>query len=198
MTRRLLENLDTIVDRDPSIRSRGEALLHPCAVALAGHGIGSWFYRGKMFRAARAVCAVTRVLTGGIEIHPGARIGRRFFVDHGCGVVIGETAVIGDDVTLFHQVTLGSTGWWNDRSRGLDARRHPRVGNGVTVGANATILGPVTIGDNAVVGAQALVLHDVPSNAQARAPLADIVEHGQHRTGRLRAVPHQIAVGFPP
>lgn len=164
-----VEQLDVIRMRDPSIRSRGEAALHPSMVAIAGHRIGASVYRRRMYKTARAVCMLTR-LTSGIEIHPGAQIGRRFFVDHGSGVVIGETAVIGDDVTLFQQVTLGSTGWWKDKHRGEGERRHPRLGDGVTVGANATVLGAITIGDNAVVGAQSLVMADVPANGRVYAP----------------------------
>jgi serine O-acetyltransferase len=108
----------------------------------------------------------------GVEIHPGARLGRRVFIDHGAAVVIGETAVVGDNVTLYHQVTLGAVGWWQDNRRAAGERRHPVVGSGVVLGANATVLGPVTIGDDAVVGAQALVIKDVPAGARALAPAA--------------------------
>lgn len=188
LLRRAREELDVVVDRDPSVHSRKEALLHPSIAALLGHRLGRAFYRRRMYHLARAVCVLTRVVTGGIEIHPGARLGRRFFIDHGCGVVIGETVIIGDDVTLFHQVTLGSTGWWNDRERGLEARRHPKIGNGVTIGANASLLGPITIGDHAIVGAQTLVMHDVPSHAHVRAPLATVV-HPESARPDVVAVP---------
>ncbi|MFE9255791.1 serine O-acetyltransferase EpsC [Streptomyces sp. NPDC006879] len=174
--RRIRETLDVVVARDPSIRSRSEALLHPTVLTLLGHRTGNRLYRGRHYRSARLVCLVTKAITGGIEIHPGARIGRRFFIDHGSGVVIGETAVIGDDVSLFHRVTLGSTGWWHDRARAEqeagEPRRHPRLGNGVTVGAGATLLGPITVGEDALIGAMALVLHDVPKGAHVRAPAA--------------------------
>ncbi|MFE3637046.1 serine O-acetyltransferase EpsC [Streptomyces sp. NPDC059168] len=174
LRRRMAETLDVIVARDPSIRSRSEALLHPTVLALAGHRVGNHLYQRRRYQAARLVSTVTKVLTGGIEIHPGARIGRRFFIDHGCGAVIGETAVIGDDVSLYHQVTLGSTGWWYDRERdgGGDGRRHPRLGNGVTVGAGATLLGPIRVGDDALIGAMALVTSDVPKGAHVRARAA--------------------------
>ena len=175
---RATQYLDVIVARDPSIRSRGEALLHPTVVATGGHRVAARLYRRRMYKSARALSMLARLASGGIEIHPGAQIGRRFFIDHGSGVVIGETAVIGDDVTLFHQVTLGSTGWWNDRRTSRDGRRHPRLGNGVTVGANATLLGPITVGDNAMIGAQALVLADVPGNARVHAPRCVTVEPG--------------------
>lgn len=168
------EQLDVIVERDPSIRSRGEALLHSALPAILGYRVAHRLYLRGRYRAARAVFLLARVVTG-VEIHPGARIGRRFFIDHGSGVVIGETSVIGDDVTLFHQVTLGATGWWRDESRGPGARRHPNLGNGVIIGANATLLGPITIGDNVLVGAQSLVLVDVPDDSVVRAPRADVL-----------------------
>lgn len=176
LRRRLSQTLDVIVARDPSVRSRSEALLHPTVLTLAGHRMGNHLYRHRRYRSARLVCMVTKVLSGGIEIHPGARIGRRFFIDHGAGAVIGETAVIGDDVSLFHQVTLGSTGWWHDRARDGGGRgggrRHPRLGNGVTVGAGATLLGPITIGDDALIGAMSLVTSDVPKGGRVRADAA--------------------------
>lgn len=180
--------LDTIIKRDPSLRSRGEAALHPTVVAMLGHRTAHRLYRRRMYKAARVLSLIARLASGGIEIHPGAQIGRRFFVDHGCGVVIGETAIIGDDVTLFHQVTLGSTGWWNDAKRDPGARRHPRLGDGVTVGANASVLGSVAIGDNATIGAHALVLGDVPSGALVHAPRGTVLEARADRpdVGRLR------------
>lgn len=167
------EQLDVIVERDPSIRSRGEAALHSALPAILGYRVAHRLYLRGRYRTARAVFVLARMVTG-VEIHPGARIGRRFFIDHGSGVVIGETSVIGDDVTLFHQVTLGATGWWKDESRGPGARRHPNLGNGVIIGANATLLGPITIGDNVLVGAQSLVLVDVPDEHVVRAPRADV------------------------
>jgi serine O-acetyltransferase len=168
MIRTLLDELDVIVARDPSVRSRSEAALHPSLLAVLGHRVAHRLYRRGLFRTARAFGGLVRLVTGGIEIHPGARIGRRLFIDHGSGVVIGETAVLGDDVTLFHQVTLGATGI----PLGRPGRRHPRLGNGVLVGANATLLGPITVGDGARIGAQALVVDDVPAGGTARAPRA--------------------------
>ena len=185
------EYLDTIIKRDPSIRSRSEAVLHPTVVAMLGHRIAHRFYRRRMYKSARVLSLIARLASGGIEIHPGAEVGRRFFVDHGCGVVIGETAIIGDDVTLFHQVTLGSTGWWNDAERGLGERRHPRLCDGVTVGANACVLGPVVIGDHAMIGAQALVISDIPPHALVHAPRGGVIEAGASRSNinRLRLAP---------
>ncbi|MEU0004562.1 serine O-acetyltransferase EpsC [Streptomyces sp. NPDC006314] len=174
LRQRIRETLDVIVTRDPSVRSRTEALLHPTVLTLLGHRTGHFLYRHRRYVTARLVCTATKVLTGGIEIHPGAQIGRRFFVDHGSGVVVGETAVIGDDVSLFHQVTLGSFGWWREEDARHGTRRHPRLGNGVTVGAGATLLGPITVSDDALIGAMSLVLSDVPKGVHVRAPQAVI------------------------
>lgn len=174
----LREELDVIVIRDPSIRSRGEALLHPSLVAVLGHRFAHRLYLRGRYRTARAFASLVKIVTGGIEIHPGARIGRRLFIDHGSGVVIGETAVVGDDVTLFHQVTLGATG----SPLVNRARRHPELGDRVLVGANATLLGPITVGDDASIGAMALVVNDVPAGGTARAPRAVV------RTARVTSI----------
>jgi serine O-acetyltransferase len=176
MWRRLIEELDVIVERDPSIRSRAEAALHPSFLAVLGHRVAHRLYLRRRFILARALSGVVKALTGGIEIHPGARIGRRLFVDHGAGVVIGETAVVGTDVTLFHQVTLGATG--SPRHLG---RRHPRLGDRVVVGTGATLLGPISVGDGASVGAQALVVSDVPAGGSARAPRAVVRAPALHK-----------------
>ncbi|MFD3525395.1 serine O-acetyltransferase EpsC [Streptomyces sp. NPDC058653] len=181
--RAAMADLDMIRERDPSMLSRTEALLHPAVVAIWGYRATHRLHlRGKR-RAARLGSALARVLSGGIEIHPGARIGRGFFIDHGTGVVIGETAVIGDDVTIFHQVTLGSVGWWHDQDRPEGSRRHPAVGDRVVIGANATLLGAITVGSDAVIGAQALVIRDVADGARVLAPTA---EAGRPRTRRTQ------------
>jgi serine O-acetyltransferase len=173
LLRAAIADLDVIVARDPSVRSRGEALLHPALPAVWSYRLAHALHvRGRRC-LARAISTLARMVTA-VEIHPGACIGRGFFIDHGCGVVIGETAVIGDDVTLFHQVTLGAVGWWHDRRRPEGAARHPRLGAGVVVGTNATLLGPITIGSAAVIGAQALVLNDVPPGARVLAPTASV------------------------
>ncbi len=119
--------------------------------------ISHWFWLRKMFFAGRFVSQVGRFFTG-IEIHPGATIGRKFFIDHGMGVVIGETAEIGDNVTLYHGVTLGGTTW-------KKVKRHPTIGNNVVVGTGAKILGPVKIGDNTRIGANSVVVSEIPSNS---------------------------------
>ncbi|MCX6470288.1 MAG: serine O-acetyltransferase [Corynebacteriales bacterium] len=173
-----LADLDVIVERDPSVDSRVDALLHPALPALWTHRIAHGFYVGRRRRIAKALSNCARLVSGGVEIHPGATLGRRVFIDHGAAVVIGETAEIGDDVTLFHQVTLGAVGWWRDDTRPPDARRHPVVGSGAVIGAGATVLGPVVIGDNALVGATSLVLTDVPAGGRTTPPVATITAAG--------------------
>lgn len=158
----LLEDLRTARAKDPAARSLVEvALLYPGVHALWAHRVSHhlWTRRNPHRLLARAISQLARAITG-VEIHPGAVIGRRFFIDHGMGVVIGETAEVGDDVLMFHGTTLGGT----SMSHG---KRHPTVGNGVLIGAQATILGPVTIGDGAKIGACAVVVRDVPAGMVA-------------------------------
>jgi len=153
---RLREDIDTVLAKDPAARSRWEALTYPGIHALWLHYVAHWFWLHRCKLLARIISQFSRFLTG-IEIHPGATIGRRFFIDHGNGVVIGETTIIGDDVLLYHQVTLGGTS--------LDkVKRHPTLGNGVLVGMGAKILGPITIGDYCKIGANAVVNKDIPAD----------------------------------
>jgi serine O-acetyltransferase len=154
--RRLREDIHTVFEKDPAARNILEVLTYPGLHALWLHYIAHALWKLRLKLLARFVSQVGRFLTG-IEIHPGATIGRRFFIDHGMGVVIGETSVIGDDVLLYHQVTLGGTSL--DR-----VKRHPTLGNGVLIGMGAKILGPVTIGDYCQVGANAVVNKDIPAN----------------------------------
>ncbi|MFE6931155.1 serine O-acetyltransferase EpsC [Streptomyces sp. NPDC057699] len=172
---RAKEDLAVIVARDPSTRTRAEALLHPALPALWAHRVAHVLHTRGHRHSARFLAYVARAVTGGIEIHPGASLGRRVFIDHGAAVVIGETARVGDDVTIFHQVTLGAVGWWRDGRREPGARRHPVLGDRVVIGTNAIVLGPVTVGDDALVGAGSLVLTDVPPGARVVAPAAEIV-----------------------
>jgi serine O-acetyltransferase len=169
----LREDLRTVTQRDPSIRTYREALLHHGLPALWMHRLAHWLHARRWRMAARIIMLINRALTG-VEIHPGALLGRRVFIDHGAAVVIGETAVVGDDVTIYAQVTLGALGWRQDNRRPIGERRHPIVGAGVLLGTNATVLGPVTVGDGAVIGAQALVVEDVPAYARVLAPAAEI------------------------
>ncbi len=184
------DDLRVVRERDPSIGSRTEALLHPALPAIWTHRVAHRLYRRGLRRTARLLANLARVWCGGVEIHPGARIGRGFFIDHGAGVVIGETAVIGDDVTIFQQVTLGSTGWWHDRRRPAEARRHPEIGDRVVLGANSTVLGPITVGHDSVIGAQALVIRDVPAGSRVLGPVAALA----HRDVRR---PEAIVHSFP-
>jgi len=153
------DEIDSIMARDPAARSRLEVVLcYPGFHALMIYRLTNWLWRQRWLLLARWLGHLGRWLTG-IEIHPGAVIGRRFFVDHGMGVVIGETAEIGDDVMLYHGVTLGGT----SLERGV--KRHPTLNNRVIVGAGAKILGPITVGDGARIGANAVVVSDVPACA---------------------------------
>ena len=158
MFKRLREDISCVFERDPAARNSFEVLTaYPGVHALLLHRVSHFLWRIHLKWLARILSQLTRLLTG-IEIHPGAQIGRRFFIDHGMGVVIGETAVIGDDVTLYHGVTLGGTSW----SKG---KRHPTLGNDVVVGAGAKVLGPITLSNGARVGSNAVVVKDVPEDA---------------------------------
>lgn len=156
---RILEDIDNAMERDPAARNRLEVLLtYPGLHAIWGHRISHWLWNHKFRLFARIYSNHIRRQTG-IEIHPGARIGRRFFIDHGMGVVIGETAIVGDDVMLYHDVTLGA----RSQDRG---KRHPTIGDRVIIGSGARVLGAVTVGDGAKIGANALVTSDVAARTE--------------------------------
>jgi serine O-acetyltransferase len=158
MLRTIREQIDTVFRRDPAARSVLEIVLcYPGFHAVLLHRMAHRLYRAGWFLPARMVSQFSRTITG-IEIHPGATIGRRFFIDHGMGVVIGETAEVGDDVLLYQGVTLGGTGK-------VTGKRHPTLGNGVVVGTGAKILGNIRIGDLAKVGAGSVVVHPVPDRS---------------------------------
>lgn len=158
MAGQMQEDIRAIRERDPAARSRAEVLLcYPGLYAVWGHRLTHRLWKARLRLAARVLAQLIRFLTG-VEIHPAATIGRRLFIDHGIGVVIGETAILGDDITLYQGVTLGGTG----KSRG---KRHPTLCNGVFVGNNANILGDITIGEHSRVGAGSVVLQDVPPNS---------------------------------
>lgn len=144
--------------KDPAAKTFLEVLLlYQGLHALIGHSIAHPLYKARMYFLARLISQFSRHLTG-IEIHPGAQIGKRFFIDHGMGVIIGETSVIGDDVLLYQGVTLGGTGLQK-------GKRHPTIGNNVVIGAGAKILGNIIVGDNSYIGANAVVIKDVPPNS---------------------------------
>lgn len=158
MFRQLREDMAAIMQRDPAAHSVWEVLFcYPGLRAIRSHRRAHWLYQRGHLLLARIISQRSRHRTG-IEIHPGAKIGKGLFIDHGHGVVIGETTVIGDNVTIYQGVTLGGTG----KETG---KRHPNIGSGVVVGAGAKVLGPITVGDNSKIGAGSIVLKDVPPNA---------------------------------
>lgn len=154
----MFDTLKLIRDKDPAAKNYIYILFFYTGLhAIIGYRIANWFYKQGLHFIALLVSHITKLFTN-IEIHPGATIGKRFFIDHGLGVVIGETTIIGDDVTVYQNVTLGGTG----KEQG---KRHPTVGNNVVIGAGAKILGSFTVGDNVNIGANAVVLSDVPDNS---------------------------------
>jgi serine O-acetyltransferase len=162
---RAREDIAVVFEKDPAATSVWEVLFYPHLHALWLHRLAHHFYRKGHRLGPRLIALYARFISGGIDIHPGATIGRRFFIDHGSGVVIGETTIIGDDVMLYHAVTLGATGWWKDMKRGRGAKRHPTVEDHVVIGTGATILGPITIGAYSKIGAQALVIESLPPHS---------------------------------
>ncbi|MBO5076029.1 MAG: serine O-acetyltransferase [Clostridia bacterium] len=165
----LIRDAKSIARRDPAARNALEVFfLYPGYHALIYHKVARGFYKIKLKFIARWLSQLCTRRTG-IEIHPGATIGHELFIDHGVGVVIGETAVIGDNCTIYHQVTLGGTGHVKH------CKRHPTVGNNVLIGAGAKILGPVTVGDNAMIGAGSVVVEDVPANTTVTGVKARVV-----------------------
>lgn len=159
----ILNDIDAVIARDPATKSRTEALLCSSGLhAIIMYRLCHALWKRNFKLTARVVSQMTRFLTG-VEIHPGARIGKGFFIDHGMGVVIGETTEIGNNVTLYHGVTLGGSTVFSKSGKNTN-KRHPTLGNDVIVGAGAQILGPINIGDNVKVGANAVVLKDVDAN----------------------------------
>ena len=177
---RLREDIASVFERDPAARTQWEVLTcYPGLHALLFHRLAHQFWQARLRWLARWLSHWARWLTG-IEIHPGATIGRRFFIDHGMGVVIGETAVIGDDVTIYHGVTLGGTSW----NKG---KRHPTLADGVVIGAGAKVLGPITVGKGAKIGSNAVVVRDVPDGATAVGIPARIIEAGRELAREAKA-----------
>ena len=160
MFEHLIETLNAYKARDPAARSSLEIfLLYPGVHAIIYHRIAHWCFKHNLLFLARCVSQWSRFWTG-VEIHPGATIGRRFVIDHGMGIVIGETAEIGDDVLIYQGVTLGGTG----KDKG---KRHPTIGNNVLIGSGAKVLGPFTVGDNSRIAANAVVLKEIPPDSTA-------------------------------
>ncbi len=174
MFKHIKEDISVVFERDPAARTHWEIITtYPGVHALLIHRLSHWIWRKRFFWIARFISHIGRGLTG-IEIHPGATIGHRVFIDHGMGVVIGETAVIGDGCTLYHGVTLGGTSW----NKG---KRHPTLEQGVVIGAGAKVLGPITIGKGAKIGSNAVVVKDVPENATAVGIPARILEQESNK-----------------
>jgi serine O-acetyltransferase len=165
---RFREDIKNAIEKDPAARGAFEVLLYAGVWAVWSHRVAHWLWNHQVKWLARALSQWTRFCTG-IEIHPGATIGRRFFIDHGMGVVIGETAEIGDDVLMYHQVTLGGTSL-------AKVKRHPTIGNQVLLGAGAKVLGGITVGDGSKIGVNAVVTKDVPPNCIAVGVPAKIVK----------------------
>jgi serine O-acetyltransferase len=180
---RIREDMNSVMERDPAARSRLEVLLcYPGLWAVWIHRISHFLWRAKMRLLARLLSQFARLFTG-VDIHPGALLGRRLFIDHAMGVVIGETAIVGSDVTLYQGVTLGGTG----KGHG---KRHPTVCDGVFIGNNANVLGNITVGENSRVGAGSVVLSDVPPNSTVVGVPAHIIYRNGQRV--LITDPHDV------
>jgi serine O-acetyltransferase len=197
MFSRLREDIDCILERDPAARSTWEVLTcYPGLHALVLHRRAHWFWRHGLRWAGRFTSHLARFFTG-IEIHPGATIGRRVFIDHGMGVVVGETAEIGDECTIYQGVTLGGT------SLGRGTKRHPTLGRGVIVGANSQVLGGFTVGDGARIGSSAVVVKPVPPGATAvgnpaRIILADLEAVREAAAARMGFSAYGVTQGDDP
>lgn len=188
MFSRIKEDIKSVFHRDPAARNTLDVLFnYPGLHAIWIHRISYRLWHWKLAWLARFVSNIGRFLTG-IEIHPAAELGRRVFIDHGMGIVIGETAIVGDDVTLYHGVTLGGTSW-------NSGKRHPTIERNVVIGAGAKILGPITIGENARVGSNSVVVKNVPSNATcAGIPGRNILQKKEHKASDAKR--HAIAAKY--
>ena len=174
MFKRIIEDAKSVVKKDPAARGIFEVMfLYSGFHAVLCHRFAHWFYKRRLFLIARTISQTVRFFTG-IEIHPGAVIGKGLFIDHGMGIVIGETTEIGDNCTIYHGVTLGGTGK-------EEGKRHPTIGNNVLISAGAKILGPFKVGDNSRVGANAVVLREVDENTTVIGVPARIIKKGEVR-----------------
>jgi len=175
----MLKTLKTAYKKDPALKEGVnflEVFLYQGVHAIWLHRIAHFLYELKIPFIPRLISQINRLFTN-IEIHPGANIGKNFFIDHGAGIVIGETSEIGDNVMMYHGVTLGGHGWWTDKK---GQKRHPTIGNNVTLGVGCKILGHVTIGDNSKIGAGAIVIDDVPADSTVVAELGKyIIKEGK-------------------
>lgn len=185
MFARLKEDVQSVFYRDPAARGFFEVLTtYPGVHALLWHRLNHRLWNAGLKYLARLLSNLARLLTG-IEIHPGARIGRRFFIDHGMGVVIGETAEIGDDCTIYHGVTLGGTTWEK-------GKRHPTLGSNVVVGAGAKVLGPILVGDGARIGSNAVVVKEVPAGATVVGIPGHVIRNPDSTSAQRQAIAQKI------
>ena len=177
------QDIDAVLARDPATKSKLEAILCSSGFhAVVFHRFNHWLWQNKFELTARFLYGISRFLTG-VEIHPGARIGKAFFIDHGMGVVIGETTEIGDNVTLYHDVTLGGTTVFDEHGK-VTTKRHPTIGNNVIIGSGAQVLGPIVIGDNVKIGSNAIVTKDVAPNTTVIGMAAHHVAEFRHSRGK--------------
>lgn len=184
------EEINLVFERDPAARSRAQVLfLYPGVKAIIKYRIAHKFYNHKLYFIADWISKHTRKKTG-IEIHPAAKIGKGVFIDHGMGVVIGETAVVGDNCTIYQGVTLGGTG----KDKG---KRHPTIGNNVTIGCGAKVLGPFTVGDNSKIAANAVVLNEIPPNSTCVGVPAHIVKRDNVKVAPAKIDLDQIHIPDP-
>lgn len=183
----IIEDVRTAYRKDPALRGSNmlEVLVYAGLWAIWFHRVAHRLWQGGVPLLPRLISEMAKLLTG-IEIHPGARIGRRVFIDHGTGIVIGETTEVGDDCVLYHGVTLGGRGWWVD-SKG--AKRHPTIGNDVTLGVGSSVLGAVTVGAGSRIGPNAVVLDDVPAGCVVMAPPSRCVRMHEERSTASDDVP---------
>lgn len=178
MFQTLREDFRVVFERDPAVRGVFEILLcYPGFHAVLFYRLAHWFWTRKFYLAGRFTSHVGRFLTG-IEIHPGAQIGKGFFIDHGMGVVIGETAEIGENCTLYHGVTLGGTSWAKEK-------RHPTLGNNVIIGSGAKVLGPFTVGNDSKIGSNSVVVKEVPENSTVVGIPGKVVISAGHKESRV-------------
>ena len=178
------EYLDSIIKRDPAAKSKISILLtYPGVKAVFFYKVANFFHLAGFHLLARVISQITRFFTG-IEIHPGAKIGKNLFIDHGMGVVIGETSEIGDNVTIYHAVTLGGISPSIDSERQRHEKRHPTIGNDVVIGSGAQIIGPVKVGNGSRIAANAVVVNDVPENTTMVGVPAKAIKTGN--TGNFR------------
>lgn len=177
------QDIDAVLARDPATKSKLEAILCSSGFhAVVFHRFNHWLWQNNFKLTARFLSQISRFLTG-VEIHPGARIGKAFFIDHGMGVVIGETTEIGDNVTLYHDVTLGGTTVFDEHGK-VTTKRHPTIGNNVIIGSGAQVLGPIVIGDNVKIGSNAIVTKDVAPNTTVIGMAAHHVAEFRHSRGK--------------